>query len=171
MNNPVTTRKLKFDGTAKAPWEGHLVEAIGDRWLVVYYEAPPHRTETGETIAHALRYFGMDCPLSVLACFDATGRVLEWQADAGLPSRIDGRTIDFVDLDIDLMVDAAGRSRVRDILAFERNRRAMAYSQEAVTAAHSGIRLAQELFAARECPFDGSAEAILGRVLAAQGPL
>ncbi len=171
MNNPVTTRKLKFDGTAKRPWDGDLVDAIGDHWLVVYYESPPHLTEAGETIAHALRYFGMDCPLSVLVCFDAAGRVLEWQADAGLPSRLDGRTIDFVDLDIDLMVDADGHARVRDIFDFERNRRAMAYSDEAVAAAYAGILLAQELFAAGECPFDGSAEAILGRVLAAQGPL
>lgn len=44
MRNPVTVTKLKFDGTAKPDWSGEIVDAIGDRWLVVYHPDTGHHT-------------------------------------------------------------------------------------------------------------------------------
>lgn len=167
----MTTRKLKFGGAAKAPWHGDLVEA-DDQWLVVYYAAPAHQLrQSGEPVAHALRYFGLDCPLSVLVCFDGLGRVMEYQCDAGLPSKLVGRTIEFVDLDLDLIVAADLTGRERDGEAFANNRARLAYPAEVVSAAYEGVETAWVLLKARARPFDGSAEALLGRVLAAQGPL
>jgi hypothetical protein len=168
VRNPVVTRKLKFDGSAKPAWRGDLVGA-DDEWLVVYYDSPPHTTGAGESVAHALRYFSLALPLSVLVCFDTAGRVLEYQCDAGLPARINGRSIDFVDLDVMALADGSHFVRDHDTLA--RNAAAMAYSEEAVTAAHEGIRLAEELLEHGAFPFDGHPALTLGRVLAAQGPL
>jgi hypothetical protein len=47
----------------------------------------------------------------------------------------------------------------------------MSYPPKVVAAAHEGVRLAKELIAARALPFDGHPERVLGRVLAATGPL
>lgn len=168
--NPVTTRKLKFDGSAKPAWQGDLVEAT-DEWLVVYYQRPPHVTGAGQIVAHALRYFSPVHPLSVFVCFDDLGAVLEYQCDAGLPAVLRGRTIEFVDLDLDLMAFEDGTSFVRDRETFARNSAAMSYSAEAVAAAEAGVRLAVELFERCACPFNGEARATLGRVLASHGPL
>jgi protein associated with RNAse G/E len=170
VRNPVSTRKLKVDGSAKAPWNGDLVDTDGD-WLIVYYEAPGHRTSDGRPVAHALRYFSLAAPLSILVCFDEKGAVLEYQCDAALPATLRGRDIEFVDLDLDLMVGPDGSYHVRDQEAFAINSFVMGYSPEAVQAAHDGIDLALALVERREPPFDGSAGRILGRVLAASGPL
>lgn len=171
MSNPVSTRKLKYDGQAKPDWQGDLVEAIGERWLVVYYGDPPHRTEAGVQVTHCLRYFGLDVPLSVLVSFDALGSVLEYQCDAALFSVMLGREVSFVDLDLDIMADASLEPRLRDEDSFERHRNSMRYPEEVVAQAWEGVRLAREWIATRSCPFDGSPALILGRIVASQGPL
>ena len=170
MRNPVVVSKQKFDGSAKPDWRGDLVEAIGERWLVVYHEVE-HVTALGTVATQGIRYYGMREPLTVLASFDAAGKLLCYQCDAALPARIEGRSIAFVDLDLDVIATPALATFVRDQEVFERRRVEMEYSEEAVAAAHEGIVLAQELIAARETPFDGHAERTLGMVLAARGPL
>lgn len=138
---------------------------------MVYYADPPHRTEGGHTIAHCLRFFGLDLPLSVLVSFDSLGRVLEYQCDAALPAVVRGREISFVDLDLDIMADARLNPRLRDEGAFAQHCESMAYPPEIAARAWEGVGLARELMEARVCPFDGSAELLLGRILAAEGPL
>lgn len=170
MRNPVETRKLKFDGTAKPSWHGDLVDAVDDRWLVVFFERPAYAIR-GEAVAYALQFYGMRQPLSVLVCFDRAGNVMEWQCDAGLPARITGRVIEFTDLDLDVMVNPDGTHYVRDVEDFETRSAAMGYSEEAKQAAWKGVALALLLVKRKRYPFDGSGEALLGRVLAAQGPV
>src|SRR3972149_5126029 len=112
MRNPVETQKLKFDGTAKPSWHGDLVDAVGDRWLVVFFERP----------AYAIRGGG--------------------GGDAGLPARITGRVIEFTDLDLDVMVNPNGSYYVRDLEDFDARSTAMGYSDDARQAAWKGIALA-----------------------------
>ena len=170
MRNPVLTYKRKFDGSIKGPWRGDLVAETDDGWLVVFHERPPHQV-AGRPVAYALQYFSLERPLVVLVNFDERGDTLEYQCDAALPATIHGRRIDYIDLDLDLMIAADGSAYERDQDDFERNRAAMSYTPEAIAAAHEGIALARGLLERGEPPLDGSAAAILGRVLAAQGPL
>lgn len=171
VRNPVETYKRKFDGSTRLAWHGDLVEAGPDGWLVVYYDGPAHVTSGGMTVAHALRFFSLELPLSVLVCFDGLGDPVEFQCDAALPATITGRRIDLVDLDLDLMVGRDGDSYERDHVTFARNQSLMRYSPEAIASAHEGIRLAHDLLERRASPFDGSPARVLGRVLAATGPL
>lgn len=171
MRNPVETHKRKFDGSSKTAWCGDLIDAGPDGWLVVYYERPPHVTSSGAAVEHALRYFSLQLPLSVLVCFDSLGAPIEFQCDAALPATLTGRRIDFVDLDLDLMVGRDGISYERDHDTFARNQARMRYPRTAITAAYEGMRLAHAFVESRECPFDDSPARLLGRVLAAAGPL
>jgi uncharacterized protein len=170
VRNPVSTRKLKFDGTVKSSWDGDLVDASDDGWLAVFYERPEHRIG-GQAVVYALRYFSTRLPLSILVSFDEGGGVLEYQCDAALPATVDGRTVDMIDLDLDVMASASLEYFVRDQERFEQNRGTMGYTREAAEAAHEGVRGAIELIVAGAFPFDGSAERLLGRVLASQGPV
>ncbi len=171
MRNRVASHKVKFDGTRKAPWHGDLVDVHPDGWLVVFYEQPPQRTSSGGLPAYGLRYHGTEGPVSILVYFDARGEVLEYHCDAALPATISGRDIEFIDLDLDLMVSPGFECYERDHGDFEKNRAAMGYPAEAIEAAQAGIRRARALVAKRATPFDGHPAAVLGRVLAAQGPV
>ncbi|MEO9255461.1 MAG: hypothetical protein ABI305_07980, partial [Tepidiformaceae bacterium] len=150
---------------------GDLVDVIGEHWLVVYHSEPSHVTEGGAQVAQCLRYYGMDCPLSILVSFDAIGRVLEFQCDASLPAKRDGREISFVDLDLDVMAGPDLQHHLRDEDTFAVHTQTMAYPHEVIASARAGVSLAVELIEGRHLPFDGSAERLLGRLLASQGPL
>ena len=166
----MTTIKLKFNGRAKAGWVGDLVAATGN-WLVVFFDAPGYTTRQGATVRYAIQHFSTVEPLTILACFDERGEVLEYQCDAALPANMVGREIRYVDLDLDLMVAPNLSYFARDHDDFTRNSLSMAYPPEVVAQAWAGMALATRLVKAGAFPFDGSAEAELGRALAAQGPL
>jgi protein associated with RNAse G/E len=110
-------------------------------------------------------------PLSVLVSFNGRGETLEYQCDVAFPATIIGRRIDFIDLDVDLMVAPDGTARERDHDTFARNRETMGYSPEAVRMAAEGMALAHELHERGLAPFDGSPQGVLGRVVASMGPL
>ena len=76
-----------------------------------------------------------------------------------------------VDLDLDVMADNDLRYYVRDEDTFAEHTQSMRYTRGVVASAREGVRLAIELIEGHELPFDGSADRLLGRLLAAQGPL
>ncbi|MEX0781811.1 MAG: DUF402 domain-containing protein [Dehalococcoidia bacterium] len=170
MRNPVETYKRKFDGSGKGPWHGDLVNETEDGWLVVFYDRPHHHV-AGQPVIYALQYFSLKRPLSVLVNFDECGAVLEIQCDASFPATVSGRRIEYVDLDLDVMIDAQGEVTERDHDTFAERRVSLGYSDEAVEFAHEGIALAHELIERGAAPFDGSPARTLGRVIAAAGPL
>ncbi len=185
MRNAVTVRKVKFDGSVSWEWEGDLVDGT-DEWLVVYHgpEHPPpakwarkwaaesERAGNGEALPrYVIHYVGTAAPLTALLFYDERGEFLGGQCDAALPAKVSRREVTFVDLDLDVIVRADWSYYVRDHEDFERNRAAMGYAEGAIAAAREGVRLAEEMIRARRRPFDGHGEAVLGRVLAAQGPL
>jgi protein associated with RNAse G/E len=176
MRNPVTVRKLKFDGSVKYEWDGDLVEAIGDDWAIVFHDSELHDKREAllrpaEPRSYGFHYVGLTQPLTVLVSFDERGDWTGAKCDAALPGAVRGRAIDFVDLDLDVIVGRDLSYYVRDVEVFAERSRTMAYGDEAKSAALRGIGLAIALVERREPPFDGSAEALLGRVLAAAGPI
>lgn len=174
MPNGVLIRKLKFDGTVRRTWEADLVDGDG-AWLVAHADAARHgATKDGrptDAAAHSVFFLATARPLTVVFEFDALGRFLGARADAAFPAAIDGRTLSFTDLDLDLMLEPSGNVYARDFDDLAANGAAMAYSREAIDTAWAGLRLASELWADHAYPFDGSAERCLGMVLAAAQPL
>lgn len=175
----VVVRKLKFDSTVKRAWEADLVEAAPG-WVVAVTDnarhgawkdgepvhADPALPGIANQIAHGVLFLATGVPLAVGFWYDAKGGLLFAQADASFPAVTNGREISFVDLDLDLIVEADGNVYGRDFDDLAANGARMGYSEEAIEAAWAGLRLAGELWAGRRYPFDGSAEAVVRGVLA-----
>lgn len=175
MRNAVTVRKLKYDGSIKREYEGDLVDA-NESWLVVYHIPGRHsHLVYGEPsdfgVAQSLQFMNLDLPLVATVTFDELGRVPHHYVDAALPTTIAGRTISWIDLDLDIDSPIEGRASIWDIEELEQRRREMRYPDEVVDAAWRGIRIGSELLANGRFPFDGSASTLLGRILASEGPL
>jgi len=172
--NPVVVRKLKYDGTLRSTWPGDLVDARGDDWLIVFHDSERHPKDPpdpGAPPGFGIHIVGLREPLTILFRFDPLGRFVEARCDAALPATLRGRTIDFVDLDLDVIVLPGGTHFVRDRADFEARARAMAYPPDVRRAAWCGILHALRRIRRGRFPFDGTREAILGRELAARGPL
>ncbi len=176
MRNPVTFLKCKYDGSVKRERTGDLVDAVGD-WLVVYHSPALHThllhgepVITGDS-AHALFYLNTRLPLTVGFAFDQGGALEVAGVDAALPATREARAIRWVDLDLDIVIQPGSPAWVKDIEDFEQRRRELAYPPIVVSAAWEGIRIGAELIGGSAYPFDGSAAALLGRVMASMGPL
>jgi len=169
----IETRKLKFDATGnsfglerpgKPPWRSRVIDEIPGQWLVTYSHRPGHAPRGIETV-HALQFFGLDKPLTVLACFDEARALIEWQCDAALPAVRSEGMLEYVDLDLDVMVNPDGTHYVRDLEEFEERSVTLSYSVEAKAAAWKGVALALLLVKRKRYPFDGSAERLLAEVV------
>jgi hypothetical protein len=176
MPNPVVTRKRKYGGSVKRERTADLVDAR-DHWLVVHHSSVLHtHLFHGEPVVddpqcQCIWYFSTELPLAVGHWFTPRGDLEEVYVDVCLPARLDGRTIDYIDLDIDIVKPTGKPAYVKDLEAFERQRRVAGYPDDVVATAWRGLRLASEMLSAGAYPFDGDATHQLGRALAAQGPL
>jgi hypothetical protein len=175
MRNAVRIYKRKYDGTLKREVAGDLVEVAGEGWLLVYYDASRHESlkngSTTDSPPRMLACLSTVSPLVWWLFYDEIGRLTRAHADSALPATISGRAITFVDLDLDLIVAPDFLHFARDFDALAANAEAMSYPAHVVNAAHEGLRLARKAVDERAFPFDGSAERVLGRVLASDGPL
>lgn len=171
--HPVLVRKRKHDGSVRLEWEGELVALVADRWLVVHHDGDRHRRrhamrgEAGDLPAHALRWLGLDVPLAILCTHDAEGHFLGAKCDAALPAVETPDGLEFVDLDVDLVVDAVGTATLKDEAVYARNAAALGYDGATDAAVDEGIALARALVAAGAPPFDGSGDRLLADLVAA----
>lgn len=175
MPNPVRILKRKYDGTVTRERTGDLVDATADAWLAVHMDATRHESllhgEPAPAPAHMLGFLSERASPVWWLFYDELGRFVRAHADAALPARVTGRTIDFIDLDLDVIVARDMSFYVRDEDEFEANRISMAYPAHVVESARAGVRLAVAAVEARAWPLDGSADLLLGRLMAAEGPL
>ncbi|MBA3532458.1 MAG: DUF402 domain-containing protein [Ardenticatenales bacterium] len=151
-------RKRKFDGHIKSEWESDKLPSLVEDWLVVLHHPERHRKSTGGIIESEsllfLHCFSTVQPLVVLLEYDLCGRFRGAKCDAALPATVEGQVIDFIDLDLDVIVEPDLSSFVRDEDTFARNRERMGYPEVVVQQARAGIALAQTLVASRRFPFE-----------------
>lgn len=153
----ILVRKRKYDGRIKSEWEGTLLPASGDAWLVVLHHPDQHRkrddTQWERQSPLFLHCLNTAAPLTVLLEYALDGRFRGAKCDAALPAVRDGAEIEFVDLDLDVIVERDLTRRVRDQSTFKRNRKRLGYPESVVAQAEAGIALAHELLATRQFPF------------------
>lgn len=151
-------RKWKYDGTRKYAWEGDLLPDRWPGWRLMVHRPGRHlkfnQTDVAETWPLFVHCFGLIRPLSVLLQYGLDGAFAAAKCDAALPATLTGRKIDFVDLDLDVIVAADLSWHVRDEAVFAQNAERMGYGETAVAQARRGIALAQALVSARAFPFD-----------------
>lgn len=164
----VTVRKLKFDGSVKYAWPGDLLEEL-DGWAVVRHDPKRHHKVGDDTRgsdgSELIHYLGLNGPLTVLFAFDAGGTFLDAKCDAALPAVQHGDRIDFVDLDLDVIVLPGGSHYVRDQEVFAERALSMRYTGEAKRQAHLGILHALRMVRRGLFPFDGHAGRVVRELL------
>lgn len=152
-------RKRKFDGRIKSEWEGDLLWHTNE-WLVVLHHPERHIKRSNGVVAAAdpdvwfLHCFNVLDPLTILMEYGLDGSFQGAKCDAALPATQTDGVIEFVDLDLDVIVEPDLSWWMRDEEQFAHNREAMGYTETAVQQAHEGILLGQSLVESRTFPFD-----------------
>ena len=169
MLEPVVVRKLKFDGRIKSEWEGELLEVVGESWLVVHHDPGVHeKVEDGRSARQPNHHFhvvGLDVPVTVLLTYEVARGFLEAKIDAAQPGVRRGSVVEFVDLDLDVIVEAGGSYWTRDLTTFEANRAALGYTPEVERTAYEGMRLGLRMARTRAYPLGGALHATFAECL------
>jgi hypothetical protein len=175
----VVAKRKHGDTEDRWRWAGDLVGTAGRGWRVVRHvrtddvRITADDEETPPDSAVTLRWLGARAPATILAKLDETGRILEVKVDAALPVPLRRGRFLFVDLDVDVVRDAAGTVVVRDWDVFEARATLFGYTDASRAVAAAGEAFGVALLAAWEPTLVADVAAILaatGTIVGAAAP-
>jgi hypothetical protein len=150
-------------------WAGEMIGTAGRHWKVVrHYRDHDARIGVDEVedppeSAVTIRWLGTRAPATVVVKLDDAGSLIGVKIDAALPVRLRGSRLLFVDLDVDVLRDAAGAVTVRDWDVFESRLETLHYTAASRAVAQAGEAFGRALLAA----WEPTLEADVARILAA----
>ena len=172
----VVAKRKHGDTEDRWRWQGDLVGTAGRGWRVVRHlraddvrigaddeEAPPESAVT-------LRWLGVHAPATVLVKLDEAGHIIAVKVDAALPVPFERGRFLFVDLDVDVVRDAAGTVVVRDWDTFESRVELFGYTDASRAVARAGEAFGVSLLAAWEPTLEADIAAILAATGTQLGP-
>ncbi|MGH9941728.1 MAG: DUF402 domain-containing protein [Pyrinomonadaceae bacterium] len=158
IRNPpeVHVRACKFDGRVHREWHARLLKQDGNLIVVagVFNEEVRHPL-LGHIVAgtHSTEYYWTDRWYSVFRFREPSGELRNYYCNVNLPAEFDGRTLTFVDLDIDVLVAPDFTYSVLDLDEFERHARLYGYPLHIQEEAHGGLGQLVKLIESRQFPF------------------
>ena len=163
----VVVKRKHGDRRDRWQWDGDLVGTAGRGWRVVRHvrgrderrllaarDAEPQATIT-------LRWLGTRAPATIVVKLDESGGLLEVKIDAALPVPFRQGRFRFVDLDVDVVRDAAGAVEVRDWDTFESRLTLLGYTEASRAVARAGEAFGRALLEAWEPSLAADVAAIL----------
>lgn len=128
-----TINSRKFDGRIQRTWKCRLAELDDER--VVFRGVFENEVQHGDlglisqgTISW--EYFWLDRWYSIFRFLEPDGRLRNFYCNVNMPPTLDGDTLDFVDLDIDIVVWPDRSYAVLDVEEFEANSHLLDYPAE-----------------------------------------
>jgi len=148
-------------------WDGDLVGTAGRGWRVVRHVrgldgrrlVAAGRAEDEQAVT--FRWLGTRAPATIVLKLDESGGILEVKVDAALPVHLRGGRLVFVDLDVDVVRDAAGVVTVRDWDTFESRVASFGYTDASWAIARAGESFGLALLEAWEPTLEVDVAAIL----------
>jgi protein associated with RNAse G/E len=153
----ITINSRKYDGAIHRSWQADLVDTRLE--LIVLkgvFENTVKHAELGtiekDTVSH--EYYWLNAWYNIFKFESPEGRLRNFYCNITLPPSFDGESLDFIDLDIDLLVDEKWSVRILDEQEFETNCRRFRYSDTVIDKVHTNVRILEHMIKTREFPFN-----------------
>lgn len=157
QNERVTVNSRKYDLSIRRSWECQLIER-NDPLLVLVgdfghdVEHPDLGSIAKGTISY--EYYWLDRWYNVFKFQEPDGDFRNFYCNINLPPTFENDVLDYVDLDIDVLVWPDGTTKTLDVDDFEVNATKFVYPEELRAKAFETLSELLELIAKREFPFD-----------------
>jgi protein associated with RNAse G/E len=157
MNQTVTINARKFDSSIHRSWTGELLGNDGD--LLTFkgvFENEVDHPQLGIIRRGTISYefYWLDRWFNVFRFHEPNGRLRNWYCNVNLPPKFESGVLDYVDLDLDLLVWRDFRIELLDRDDFESNCDRYGYSDDVKRGAESALLHLCEVIKRREFPFD-----------------
>lgn len=138
----VTVNSLRFDRTVKRSWNCDLVEHVGDRIVLLgEFQVDVEHRDLGliHTGTRSREYFWLDRWYNVFLFFEPDGNFRNIYCNINVPPTYDSRVLEYVDLDIDIVVWPDRSYEILDQGEFEQNAIQYSYSDEIKARVNSAV--------------------------------
>lgn len=148
---------LKYDGTKHRTWAARVAKQTDSLLILdaVFDEEIEH--DLIGTIACgtvSTEYYWLDRWYNVFRFSDRSGTLNSFYCNVNMPPSFDGHVLQYIDLDIDVLVRPDFSYQVLDLEDFEINARTYNYSPEVEENAYAALAELSRLIETRSFPFD-----------------
>lgn len=157
MTNEVTVNSRKYDGTLRRSWKCELKSTReGLIMLVGVFDRDVEHNDLGSirngTISH--EFFFLNSWFNIFRFHEPDGSFRNFYCNITMPPVFSNGVLDYVDLDIDVVVWPDFRYQVLDQQEFSTNAAAFGYSDAILNRVEDSLSELIELIENREFPFD-----------------
>jgi protein associated with RNAse G/E len=153
----IIVRSLKYDGTLSRSWPA-AIESMHENMIVLrgVFEQTVQHEGLGNITAGtvSLEYFWSDQWYNVFKFVRPGGELHCHYCNIALPAKWSERELSFVDLDVDIVVDADNSVKVLDEDEFEANRLIFGYPADIVAGVRNAVEEVKALVSRLEFPFN-----------------
>ncbi len=154
--NPVVINARKFDGSIRRTWSAELKETREDLMIFLgIFEHEVKHEQLGIIRSGTLsyEYYWTDRWYNVFRFHEPDGGLRNYYCNVNMPPAFSDGVLDYVDLDIDVIVWPDGRHDVLDLDDFEANARLYAYPENVVQRAEAALAELLAMIGRGDFPF------------------
>lgn len=156
-NEQIKICSLKFDRSIRRSWTGELVRQEGALLeLVGEFEFEVDHPNLGiirpGTVSY--EYYWLDRWYNVFRFHEPDGSVRNYYCNINMPPTLEKNVLEYVDLDIDLLVWKDWSQEILDLDEFEQNAVRFGYDDSLIKQVHCSLDELKSLIDNREFPFD-----------------
>ena len=151
----ITVNSRKYDGAIRRSWQCRLTEQTVSRLVLVgNFDSDVDHPDLGlvrkGTISY--EYYWLNRWYNVFRFHEPSGGLRNYYFNICMPPAFDGEHLDYVDLDIDLLVQPDLSFVVLDREDFEHNAKALGYPAEVIEKTHETLNELVAMVERRELP-------------------
>lgn len=150
-------RSLKFDGIVRRSWTCELIgQNENELTFVGIFDRDVEHDHLGliRKGTFSYEYYWLDRWYNVFRFHEPDGRFRNYYCNLTLPPTFDGNNLDYVDLDIDLLVWPDMSIEILDSAEFDENSEKFVYPADLIRKVELSIDELTGLIERREFPFD-----------------
>jgi len=152
----IEVRAYKYDGLLHRSWDAELIRQEGSLITLDARFSDEVIHDLLGTIAigtHSLEYYWLDRWYNVFRFAQPDGNLRNYYCNVNVPPTFDGKTLSYVDLDLDILVEPDFSYRILDVADFERNAESYGYSSEVQANARRAVDEVVTMIETRAFPF------------------
>lgn len=151
----ITVNSRKYDGRIRRTWTGGLIsESDSHLVLVGTFDRDVQHTDLGliRNGTVSFEHFWLKRWYNVFRFHEPDGTLKSYYCNIAMPPDFDGQVLDYVDLDIDVVVWPDKRYEILDLDDFERNTAKFGYPDDVRDRALTAVEELKAVIAAGELP-------------------
>ena len=153
----ISVNSRKYDGQVRRTWQAGLIRQHSPAIVLVgRFMEDVHHPDLGHIAKDtaSFEYFWTDRWYNVFAMYEPDSTLRNWYCNIAMPATFDGSTLDFIDLDIDVVIWPDGSRAVLDMDDFQENQITFAYPATVTESALQSLDDLMGVIDRREFPFN-----------------